>query len=549
MPSSSRAQPCVSIVVIGYNDADHLPAALQSARDQTLRDIEIIVVDDASTDATPTVIAEFAARDSRVRSVRLLSNSGGCSGPRNAGLEQARGDSVVFLDSDDLLPRRAVERLHTAAVRTGADVSCGRMVRRHHHPRRHLTANDDLYRRADVLDGVLARPAQLRDTPACGKLFRREFLETNGLRFPEGLLFEDLLFTTSAYAAARRIAIVPALSYVWNVRREQTVPSITNRRELRNWRDRFEIHRRIDADLAGRPRAEELQAAKDRKFLTVDWPIYLRDLRAFPADARAQLVDLAADYVGSTDLLERADVAPGARAACFLAGRRDTDATLTAADFVTTGGVGTDLVVEQDRLYWTRRHLEEPGARAALDVTATGIQCAGFSTTPFLAVVREARVRSSTLALSGHVHDVLGRLDDRVSATLQLSGRFGGRLLDVSVSTLPAHDVLSFSADVDLRRLARRVHPGIGPEVRLDLMLRSADAVARVRLTGRDADLPLEPISLPNRWAPVLGRSAVLQERNGRLVIYLPELHPVADGMLDLATRGRNLAGRFLSRR
>jgi CDP-glycerol glycerophosphotransferase len=539
----------VSIVVIGFNDAEHLPAALRSAQTQTLRDIEIVVVDDASSDASVEIADGFAARDPRFHIHRLDSNSGGCSRPRNTGLDHATGEFVLFLDSDDALPRRAASRLYDAASLADADVTCGRMVRRHHHPRRHLPSNDDLYRRAEVLDGVLQRPAQLRDTPACGKLFRREFLDANGLRFPERLLFEDLLFTTTAYAAARRIAIVPALCYVWNVRRQQSEPSITNRRELRNWRDRFEIHRRIDGDLADRPRAEELQAAKDRKFLTVDWPLYLRDLRAFPADARTELIDLAADYVGSTDLLERADVAPGARAACFLAGRRDADATLTAADFVTTGGVGTDLVVEQDRLYWTRRHLDEPGARAALDVTATGIQCAGFSTTPFLAVVREARVRSSTLALSGHVHDVLGRLDDHVSATLQLSGRFGGRLLDVSVSSLPGHDVLSFSAAVDLRRLARRVHPGIGPEVRFDLVLRSADAVARVRLTGRDADLPLEPISIPNRWSPVLGRSAVLQERNGRLVIYLPELHPVADGMLDLATRGRNLAGRFLSRR
>src|SRR5207302_7341173 len=122
-----------------------------------------------------------------------------------------------------------------------ADIACGRMVRRHHQPRRHLPSNDDLYAQAAVLDGVLARPAQLRDTPACGKLFRRAFLEAERLRFPEGLLFEDLLFTTTAYAAAGRIAIVPKLTYEWHVRRDQAEPSITNRRELRNWRDRFEI--------------------------------------------------------------------------------------------------------------------------------------------------------------------------------------------------------------------------------------------------------------------------------------------------------------------
>ena len=137
----------VSVVVIGYNDAKHLPAALRSAQAQSMRDIEIIVVDDASTDATATVVAGFAADDSRIQSRRLATNSGGCSRPRNTGLELATGEFVLFLDSDDVLPRRAVERLHRAAVAADADVTCGRMVRRHHHPRRHLPSNDELYRR------------------------------------------------------------------------------------------------------------------------------------------------------------------------------------------------------------------------------------------------------------------------------------------------------------------------------------------------------------------------------------------------------------------
>lgn len=539
------APPLVSIVVIGYNDAKHLPAALQSACDQSERDIEIIVVDDASTDATPAVVDGFAARDPRVHGRRLPRNSGGCSGPRNAGLDQASGNYVLFLDSDDVLPRRAVERLHAAAVRSGAEVTCGRMVRRHHHPRRHLPANDELYRKATVLDGVLARPAQLRDTPACGKLFRRDFLDRNGLRFPEGLLFEDLLFTTTAYAAASRIAIVPALTYIWNVRREQSLPSITNRRELRNWQDRFEIHRRIDADLATRPRAAELQAAKDLKFLTVDWPIYLRELRSFPSASRGGLLDVATAYVEPAGLAARADVAPGARVACFLAARGDLDATLTAADYVTTGGVGTDLVQEQERVYWTSRHLDEPGGRAGLDVTATGLLTAGFGATPYLAVVSEARADPASLHLSGRVHDVLGRLAAAdLSVTLRVSGRFGGALLDVPVTLRSGEAVLALTADIDLQRLGRRLHPGVGHELRLDLLLRAGDAVARVRLTGRDAELPTAPIGLPNRWRRLIGATATLQERNGRMVLDLPARHPAVDGVLDVASRARNIVRR-----
>jgi CDP-glycerol glycerophosphotransferase len=532
----------VSIVVIGFNDAEHLPAALRSAQTQTLRDIEIVVVDDASSDASVEIADGFAARDPRFHIHRLDSNSGGCSRPRNTGLDHATGEFVLFLDSDDVLPRRAASRLYDAASLADADVTCGRMVRRHHHPRRHLPSNDDLYRRAEVLDGVLQRPAQLRDTPACGKLFRREFLNANGLRFPERLLFEDLLFTTTAYAAARRIAIVPALCYVWNVRRQQAEPSITNRRELRNWRDRFEIHRRIDADLAGRPRAGELQAAKDHKFLTVDWPIYLRELRGFPADQRSELLDLAADYIGSRELI--ADVQPGLRVASFLAGCRDLDLTLTAADYVTTGGMGTHLVVEDNRVYWTSRYLDEPGGRPALDVTASGVLAAGFAATPFLAVAREATTAGDSVTLTGHVHDVLGRLDGEVTASLQLRGRLGGRLMDCPVSLAATEDGLDFRATVDLRRLAHRLHPGVAHEVHVDLVLRRGNTRARRPVSARDARLPGQPLALRNPWAVLLGTTGSLLERNGRLVLDLPGVHPVVDTALDLATRGRNLANR-----
>ena len=522
--------PRVSVVVIVYNDAEHLPAALRSAQRQTLDDIEIVVVDDASTDATAAVIARAATTDPRIRPIRLPQNSGGCSRPRNTGLQSASGDYVLFLDSDDVLPRHAAERLYDAARRADADIACGRMVRRHHHPRRHLGSNDDLYTHAAVLDGVLARPAQLRDTPACGKLFRREFLDAQGLRFPEGLLFEDLLFTTTAYAAADRIAIVPQLSYIWNVRREQVVPSITNRRELRNWRDRFEIHRRIDADLQRRPRARELQVAKDHKFLTVDWPIWLRELRVFPAEQRPDLLELAGDYVSTMAPERRADVAPGLHAACALAARRDLEGTLAAADYVTTGGVNGELLVDS----------------GVLDPRASGLLAADFTATPFLAVVETAQVSGPVLELSGRVHDVLGRLAAATpTATLRLSGRFGGRLIDVPASVDRREGGLGFHTPLQLADLGRRLHPGVGHEVRLDLVLHDGASTARRPLSARDADLPTSPLALPNRWDRVLGQHAQLLERNGRLVLALA-LHPGADSALDLASRGRNLLRRRL---
>src|SRR3954464_14732443 len=144
--------PAVSVVVICYNDAGNLPAAVRSASSQSLRDIEVLIVDDGSREETPQVAAGLAAADERVRYHRLATNSGGCSRPRNTGVALATGDFVTFLDSDDVLPRQACARLLRAARRTGADIVCGRWVRRHHQPTRYIEAHGDLYRRGDVVE-------------------------------------------------------------------------------------------------------------------------------------------------------------------------------------------------------------------------------------------------------------------------------------------------------------------------------------------------------------------------------------------------------------
>ena len=84
----------VSVVLITFNDAARLPRALSSLSGQTLRNLEIIVVDDASTDGTASVVATAMSTDPRIRYVRLDVNSGGCSGPRNRGIRKATGTWV-----------------------------------------------------------------------------------------------------------------------------------------------------------------------------------------------------------------------------------------------------------------------------------------------------------------------------------------------------------------------------------------------------------------------------------------------------------------------
>ncbi|MET7439404.1 glycosyltransferase family 2 protein, partial [Streptomyces sp. NPDC005568] len=253
-----RPAPAVSVVVIVYNDAARLPTAVRSVLDQTLRDVEIVIVDDRSTDGSYEVAREMAAGDpGRIRAFRLPENSGGCGAPRNRGIEEARGEYVLFLDSDDVLERNACRNFLEAAESTGADLVSGLCVRVHvdSRTRKEVKWYPWLYARTRTLESVSELPDLLVfDTLSTNKCYRRRFLLDQGLRFPVGIHYEDLLFSAQAYVAARRITLVPNRVYDWNVVEKPAttaVRSISNRRdEIANFAHRMEIHRRVDSLLA-----------------------------------------------------------------------------------------------------------------------------------------------------------------------------------------------------------------------------------------------------------------------------------------------------------
>jgi glycosyltransferase involved in cell wall biosynthesis len=196
----------VSLIVPVFDPGPDIDELIASLLGQTLppSELELVFVDDGSTDGTPARLDELAARHRHVR-VQHIPNSGWPGKPRNLGLDMATGDYVFFADNDDWLERDALERLHATAVQDRADIVLGKVVG-HGKPvplrifeaTRHAIAFD-----SDLLLGML--------TPA--KLFRRRLLDERGLRFPEGRRrLEDHVFVLGAYFAAERISVprIPA---------------------------------------------------------------------------------------------------------------------------------------------------------------------------------------------------------------------------------------------------------------------------------------------------------------------------------------------------
>jgi len=209
-------RPTVSVVVPIYNVEAYLADCLDSLRAQTFDDFEVIVVDDGSPDGSRAIAERYAGLDRRI--LVIARENGGLGAARNTGLAHARGRYLTFVDSDDALPRDALRVLVQSAESTGSDVVIG-AVERFDSTRTWRSAwVDDVH----LIDrpGILTEDflPLLRNLYTWNKLFRHEFWRDQGLRFREGVAYEDQPIITQLLARARRVDVLTDVVYRYRAR-------------------------------------------------------------------------------------------------------------------------------------------------------------------------------------------------------------------------------------------------------------------------------------------------------------------------------------------
>lgn len=195
--------PDVTVVVGVYNAMPYFLQCLDSVDKQTIgpKRLELVVVDDGSTDSSGDEAEKFAARSEIPVRVVRQQNSGGPSKPRNVGMEMARGRYIFFLDADDYLGEEALERMVAVADRASTDVVLGRIIGMNRKAPESMFATD--VDRTDMFS------CNILNTMSAEKLFRRSMLERYGIRFNEVVHNgEDTCFTLEAYVRAAGISIV-----------------------------------------------------------------------------------------------------------------------------------------------------------------------------------------------------------------------------------------------------------------------------------------------------------------------------------------------------
>jgi CDP-glycerol glycerophosphotransferase len=243
-----RGMPRISVVVPIYDVESYLSTCLQSLARQSERDLEVIMVDDGSTDGSRALAERFACHDRRFR--LIAQPNGGLGMARNTGIDAASGEFLAFVDSDDVLPHDAYERLLGALDATGSDFATGNVQRLTRQGTSQAQFLARTFARTRLKTHVSRCRPLLADRTAWNKLYRRSFWDAYGLRFPEGVVHEDIPVTLPAHHLATAVDVIAAPVYQWRLREDGAL-SITQRRlELQVLRDRLAAIDAVRAHLA-----------------------------------------------------------------------------------------------------------------------------------------------------------------------------------------------------------------------------------------------------------------------------------------------------------
>lgn len=217
----------VSVIIPAYNTEKYISKCLNSLVSQSLKDIEIIVIDDGSTDKTPDIIKEYANKDNRIRVITQTNQKQGAA--RNRGLEIAQGEYVTFVDADDWVSEEYLENMYNAILQNKVNMAAASMTRdKTDKIKPHLNLKEKaVYNNAAEIIKAIDNHYE-----TAGKLYKRELIKD--LKFQEGVYYEDGGYTIRAIYACASAVTVPEAVYHYVSNPHSTVKQRTGGNLLRD---------------------------------------------------------------------------------------------------------------------------------------------------------------------------------------------------------------------------------------------------------------------------------------------------------------------------
>lgn len=241
-------QDKVSIIVPVYKVERELDRCVQSLFKQTYKNLEIILVDDGSPDQCPKLCENYAEMDKRVKVIHK--ENGGLSDARNAGLKQASGEYILYVDSDDYIDLDACERFIKAADNQKIDIIVGNAIME-------KPDGKEMMIHSAIPTGIIYTAKQFIMSavnayqwyaPAWLNMYRREFLLDNQLYFKRGIYFEDVQMLPRVFLPAKKITCVDGTFYHYIIRENSIMTSQKDEKKkndsiqnLKEWKEQFDL--------------------------------------------------------------------------------------------------------------------------------------------------------------------------------------------------------------------------------------------------------------------------------------------------------------------
>lgn len=212
----------ISVIVPIYNSEKFLKKCLDSIVNQSLKELEIILVDDGSTDNSYHICDEYRDRDPRIILIRQSNQKQGAA--RNRGIEIANGKYIGFVDADDYVDLNFFEKLYNAAEKYDTDVALASLKK--------VCVQKEKYKWHFKTEKILVTDhekflhgKQIKNAAPYNKIYRKSLIDKCKLRFAENVFYEDGLFTTKAIYYANKVIIVPGTNYYYLKNPNSTVNS------------------------------------------------------------------------------------------------------------------------------------------------------------------------------------------------------------------------------------------------------------------------------------------------------------------------------------
>lgn len=502
----------LSVVVPVYNVEAYLDECLQSIVRQTYERLEILIVDDGSSDESVRIARGFARADGRVRIIQQP--NAGLGAARNTGIGEARGQYITFADSDDIVPARAYESMMTSLHRSGSDFVVGSLTRLTGKQRAVPLWAAEVHNSDRIGITLDEYPEILQDVFAWNKVFRRSFWDENVKKFPEGVLYEDQEATARAYARSSGFDVLSSVVYDWRIREDRS--SITQQKDnIVDLSDRLLVASRL-LKFMSTATSKDVFASWLAKVLGPDLGLYYAQVPRVGDEYWNVLCDSGsklASYAGP-EVRSKMGVHHRILVDLLVRGHREDFERVVMSNAET--GITFPLVFENGEWRAVPGYLSDLESQIDPDL---------LQVSPELMKIQSSLTRleltgASTLTIAGHAYlpgicfgDVISELKiDLIETQSGISfsapvERLSDPRIDLNANDAwTSYEESGFRANIDLRQLRNATpHDAQQPEWFVQISLKVGDTVLQSRLgsrltAGAGGSFPLLPVQEARRF-------------------------------------------------